>query len=639
MLEWTNETAIAFLKAALDPTLWEVIRDRTKLTTALDALLARTFPAKNRIHYDKQLSLLYQNHFNTIAEYDKAVKKCLYRWQTAAAIPKVEASRRYHDTFMRGLSQQTLLKMRDQGIEDPSEIIKKIQGVEELLDQLSYNPISSVQPANSTSKRETKDSTSSKTSLKWCPYHRSPHHDKSECKARPETEKRSSALLIQEPRQEIPQISLDGKINQTQIQAIVDTGARKNYMSSETAKSFGLTMENQGGSKPVELGDGSQTSILGTTATTLTLNQFPKYTFEEHFEIIPGSLKEILLGSPFLNSNNVAIDYRSKTLRIKEHTLFLGNPEAHNVLLENPDKLLAEKLNFIGGENPRRACLRRIADQERQSGKLETIIGASADIPVLNPSPVIQKPIPVPITIRKDVQKEIARLLEEKIIRKARNSSYASPAFPILKKNKSIRLVIDYRKINSFTIKEAFPFPNVQDHLNSIPKSNVFSSIDLKSGYHQIELAETSRKYSGFVILGEHYEFLRLPFGLTNAPRIFQSVMQQILGHLPFVRVFLDDILIFSENEEEHIDHLDTVLEHLKTRRATISFEKSKFFQTEIPFLGHIISSEGIKPGPSRIPDLEPLYVPKTKKKLLNSWAYSTGTDPSSKASVGKYCH
>ncbi|KAI5152459.1 hypothetical protein ENBRE01_2846 [Enteropsectra breve] len=186
------------------------------------------------------------------------------------------------------------------------------------------------------------------------------------------------------------------------------------------------------------------------------------------------------------------------------------------------------------------------------------------------------------------------------------------------KKSGGIRLIVDYRAINSITIKEAFPFPNVRDVLQSIPKSKVFSQLDLKQGYHQIEVDEPSRKYTAFVIPCGHYGYTRVPFGLANAPRLFQRTMLNILGHLPSIKVFLDDFLIFSQNDTEHGEHLNSVLNLLIKNNLTISFEKSNFFQDSVSFLGHIISEHGIKPDISRIKDLDQFKRPETKKQLLH---------------------
>ncbi|KAG0440785.1 Retrovirus-related Pol polyprotein from transposon [Dictyocoela muelleri] len=156
---------------------------------------------------------------------------------------------------------------------------------------------------------------------------------------------------------------------------------------------------------------------------------------------------------------------------------------------------------------------------------------------------------------------------------------YCSPAFPILKRNGRVRLVIDYRKLNEITLKTNYIFPTITEILTQLHNSTVFSKIDLNLGYYQIPLDEKSIQYTAFGINNKRYEFLRMPFGLSNAPRTFQRAMNELLNHLPYVKVYIDDILIHSEDEEKHCDHINEVLKLLHENGLSINFDKCKFFR------------------------------------------------------------
>lgn len=160
------------------------------------------------------------------------------------------------------------------------------------------------------------------------------------------------------------------------------------------------------------------------------------------------------------------------------------------------------------------------------------------------------------------------------------------------------------------------------DQLRSIPKSSLFSQLDLSQGYHQLKIHEDDKKYTCFITEQGKYQYTRVPFGLTNAPRVFQRVMRKILQGIPYVKVFLDDILIFSSSFEEHLFHLEKVLLILKNNNISINFKKSNFIKKEVSYLGHIISEKGIRPDEKKIKDIKMLTPPKSIKQLQRLLGY-----------------
>lgn len=139
--------------------------------------------------------------------------------------------------------------------------------------------------------------------------------------------------------------------------------------------------------------------------------------------------------------------------------------------------------------------------------------------------------------------------------------------------------MVDYRQLNKITIKDTFLFPNLWKQLQSIGRKEVFSQLDLRQGYHQIALTPRASELTTFVLPQGQYQYLRVPFGLTNAPRVFQRTMQQKLGHLDHFRIFLDDILVISDTEEEHTLHLLEVLKIMTANNMSISTHKSHLYQ------------------------------------------------------------
>jgi hypothetical protein len=182
-------------------------------------------------------------------------------------------------------------------------------------------------------------------------------------------------------------------------------------------------------------------------------------------------------------------------------------------------------------------------------------------------------------------------------------SPFGAPILFVKKKDGSRRIVVDYRGLNRITVKNKYPLPRIDELFDQLKGARVFSKLDLMSGYHQIRIKAGHERATAFRTRYGHFEFRVLPFGLTNAPATFMRLMNEIFGPLldKCVIVFLDDILVFSANPEEHKQHLREVLAILRKHKLYAKLSKCEFFLSSVAFLGHIISAEGIKPDPSKV--------------------------------------
>ena len=182
-------------------------------------------------------------------------------------------------------------------------------------------------------------------------------------------------------------------------------------------------------------------------------------------------------------------------------------------------------------------------------------------------------------------------------------SPWGAPVLFVKKKDGTLRMCIDYRQINKVTVKNKYPLPRIEDLFDQLKGAGVFSKIDLRSGYYQLRVKEGDVPKTAFRTRYGHYEFLVMPFGLTNAQAAFMDLMNRVFRPYvdQFVVVFIDDILVYSKDAQEHEQHLRIVLETLREKKLYAKLSKCDFWQKEVSFLGHIVSAEGIRVDPAKI--------------------------------------
>ena len=231
--------------------------------------------------------------------------------------------------------------------------------------------------------------------------------------------------------------------------------------------------------------------------------------------------------------------------------------------------------------------------------------------------PIKSKQYRTPVAYQNAVENEVNKLLDQGIIRES-DSPWSSPVVCVKKKDGSLRLCIDYRKLNKITVDDNYPLPSMEELLVKVSGSKYFSTLDLKSGYHQIPVEETSIPKTAFVTNDKLFEYLYLPFGCKTAPAHFSRVMQSVLRSLvgKSVLVYLDDIIVIGDSVEEHLKNLIDVLDALERKGLKIKLEKCKFFQESVQFLGHIVSAKGIMPCWDKVEAIRNFPRPKTVKDL-----------------------
>lgn len=215
--------------------------------------------------------------------------------------------------------------------------------------------------------------------------------------------------------------------------------------------------------------------------------------------------------------------------------------------------------------------------------------------------PFNTKPYHYSPQMKTEIEEQVTQLLQSGLITHS-SSPFASPVLLVKKKDGTWRFCVDYRKLNDLTIKNRFPLPIIEEILDELHGATFFTKLDMKSGYHQIRMLPADEYKTAFKTHHGHYEFKVMPFGLTNAPATFQCVMNQILQPFlrKFVLVFLDDILIYSSTLHDHVQHLTAVLQTLQDNQLYLKYSKCSFAQSQLEYLGHIISSQGVATAPNK---------------------------------------
>lgn len=272
-----------------------------------------------------------------------------------------------------------------------------------------------------------------------------------------------------------------------------------------------------------------------------------------------------------------------------------GEPDGNSQILEPIKKLMAkfaDVFNTSQGLPPRRDC--------------------DHHIPLINLHQTVKaQPYGYPFNQKNEIKKQIKEILQAAIIRPI-FSPFASPVVLVKKADGSWRLRINYRSLNQNTVKDKFSIPLINDLLDEFHRATIFSKLDLRSGYHQVRVAEEDIAKTAFRTHDGHYEFLIMPFGRSNAPSMFQSHMNNIFrAYLRrFILVFFDDVLFYSKSLEDHLKHLREVFHILKANCLFAKAFKCRFGCEQVEYLSHVISRNGIVVDPKKVVAIESWPLP-----------------------------
>ena len=233
-----------------------------------------------------------------------------------------------------------------------------------------------------------------------------------------------------------------------------------------------------------------------------------------------------------------------------------------------------------------------------------------------NAVPYHAKPFPIPKAYEHLTKGECRRFEADKIWHHTLNSVWAAPSFIVPKKTGDVRVVTDFRELNKWIIRKPYPLPKILDILQKMERFKYATAIDLRKGYYHIPLDKATQKLCTTVLPWGKYSYERLPMGIATSPDIFQKAMNDIFGDLDYVLVYLDDILILSDDRDSFDTHLHKVQEvfsRLHKMNMKVNLQKTEFFKTELEYLGYLLTPQGIKPLPKKWKRYPVFCLPRTK--------------------------
>ncbi|GJU19602.1 reverse transcriptase domain-containing protein [Tanacetum coccineum] len=422
---------------------------------------------------------------------------------------------------------------------------------------------------------------------------------------------------------------------------LFDTGADRSFVSTQFSALINIAPTTLDHGYNVELADGS---IIWVNMVLLgcTLN-FLNHPF--HVDLMPVEMGtyDVIIGMDWLTKYQAVIDCAKKIVRIpfgSEILIFHGDGSRNK---------RGTRLNIISCTKAQKYVLqgchvflahitvKETGDKSKKKQLQDVPIVKNfpevfpEDLPGLPPTrqvefhidlvpgaaPVARAPYRLAPSEMKELADQLQELSDKGFIRPS-SSPWGAPVLFVKKKDGSLRMCIDYRELNKLTVKNRYPLPRIDDLFDQLQGSSVYSKIDLRSGYHQLRVREEDISKTAFRTRYGHYEFQVMPFGLTNALAVFMDLMNRVCKPYldKFVIVFIEDILIYSKNKQEHEEHLKIILELLKKEELYAKFSKCEFWIPKVQFLGHVIDNKGIHVDPAKIESVKDWASPKTPTEI-----------------------
>ncbi|GBG59765.1 hypothetical protein CBR_g54868 [Chara braunii] len=404
------------------------------------------------------------------------------------------------------------------------------------------------------------------------------------------------------------------QIGETTCSALIDCGATRNYMSDFMVRAgLGPHVQRKRQPTQVTLADGHTHRSIDRCIDAVPVYFAPHASEAVSFDILDTKF-DIILGMPWLRSEDQPVNFYRRTVHVRHRNGVLVPwtvPPPHPSISCHVVSATSIRASIIWDDiEDMGVCLIHarppqdipLTDSPPDPCIIE-LLDAYGDVFETPHGVVPDRPIRHEIILEDGAVPPRGCIYLMKGWIRPSSSPYGAPVLFVWKKNKELRLCIDYRKLNVQTDKSADPLPCIDDLLERLGGAKFFSKLDLKSGYHQLEIRQEDRYKTAFKTRYGHFEWLVMPFGLTNAPATFQATMTMEFRHMldRFVLIYLDDILVYNRSLDEHMEHLRTILERLRQAKYKANRDKCEFARQELEYSRHYVTPQGIRPLADKI--------------------------------------
>lgn len=392
---------------------------------------------------------------------------------------------------------------------------------------------------------------------------------------------------------------------------LIDSGSTISLISTSLLKHFDCVRRP---AFRVLRGIGGQ-EIESTYYVTLPI-EFDEITMEVDLFVVAAEYMNtpVIIGTDVLNRKGVTYVRTSERQYIRHE-----DRSPAKVFVIEADAQVPVKTTLLDDDFERlKVLINEFSDYFITGTANTTVNTGSMCIRLNSDTPVKYRPYRLSHSETLRVREIVKDLLDKCVIRES-ESEYASPILLVKKKDGADRMCVDFRKLNELTVKDRFPLPLIDSHIDRLGQNTYFTSLDMATGFHQIPMDDESIHKTAFVTPEGHYEYLKMPYGLANAPVVYQRIISKTLQELiepGWTLVYIDDVLILSDSIEEGFVRLRKALEVLTKAGFSINLKKCTFLSTEIEYLGRTISRGQVRPSASKVKALVESPTPKTVKQV-----------------------